>query len=171
MTFDSLYSAILNSKGTLFEEGLRIAKQYGMADFALELQQLQTQRQTGEGSDSAAKNGNGSAENVATVLDGPFELKEVRPGFDSGIGDDSLDGDGVTSLSTGGALRLKAVQSVQTTTVENGVQTMEASALLSVASSKGDKPDLKRKGENLDTLPSRPPSRRSRSNPNGGGLA
>jgi hypothetical protein len=49
-TFDSLYAVIRNNKGTLFEEGLRIAQQYGLSDFAVELQQLQNQRQAaGEG--------------------------------------------------------------------------------------------------------------------------
>ncbi|XP_076437184.1 NAB transcription cofactor mab-10-like isoform X2 [Babylonia areolata] len=169
-TFDSLYSTIRNSKGTLFEEGLRIAQQYGLADFARELQILQSQRQTPDSGDhSGGENGNlGGEGSVTQVLEQPFELKEIKPGFDSGIGDDSLDGDAVSVATT---MVPEAVGHgvVPTTTVENGVQTVEVSALISSPSSKGDnKPDLKRKGDSLESLPTRPPSRRSRSNPGGG---
>ncbi|KAL8621258.1 hypothetical protein ACOMHN_018558 [Nucella lapillus] len=190
-TFDSLYSTLRNSKGTLFEEGLRIAQQYGLADFARELQILQSQRHTPESTEhGAGENGTGAGENgreggengtggvaksgrvgvgvgesgVPRVLEQPFELREIKPGFDSGIGDDSLDGDAVAMAMPAivVATTLTMMEAaVPTTTVENGVQTVEVSALIS----KGDKPDLKRKGENLETLPSRPPSRRSRSNP------
>lgn len=173
-TFDSLYAAIRSSKGTLFEEGLRIAQQYGMSDFAMELQQLQSQRQMVEGEQhSGGQNGSAASDSVAKVLEQPFELKEIKPGFDSGIGDDSLDGEMVPCTTSAEASPNKGVQSgdgVQSTAemVENGVQTVSVATLVTPAQSKGDKPELKRKGDNLEMVPSRPPSRRNRSSQSGG---
>ena len=236
-TFDSFYAAIRSSKGKLFEEGLRIAQQYGMSDFAVELQQLQSQRQTPGGEEvggpaeqqqqqqqqrgiimaaaAAALNGDaeGDVDSVARVLGQPFELKEIKPGFDSGIGDDSLDGD-TPSCMVEASVVAAAVAALEeeeeeegegegegegeaggcpdkggrsssssssggggggvTELVENGVQTVSVASLLSPSPPpplpKGGKPQgLKRKGDNLDMVPSRPPSKQNQSSQSGGG--
>lgn len=190
-TFDSLYAAIRNSKGTLFEEGLRIAQQYGMSDFALELQQLQSQRQSAEGNgDVDELNGAGfsalvmGSNSVERVLEQPFELKEIKPGFDSSFGDDGLETANIISPKAGtpterfkgSTLRLSPSSSSSPglnsrmspngkRVVENGVQTVEAvSRLQRNGPGNISKGDLKRKGDNLELLPSRPPSQRNKMN-------
>lgn len=172
-----------------------------MSDFAVELQQLQSQRQMVEGEQvpGGEQNGNTAAvaaataaaaaaasDSVAQVLEQPFELKEIKPGFDSGIGDDSLDGSEMVVPCAGASAEEEeeveeeaaisevkgghsggGVQSVSGT-VENGVQTVSVASLATPAQSKGDKAELKRKGDNLETVPTRPPSRRNRSSQSGG---
>lgn len=171
-TLDSLYAAFRNSNGTLFEEGLRIAQQYGMADFARELKELQSLNQ------GPSDNGSGGGTSSVKELDQPFELKEVKPEMDSGLGDDSLDGlalavgSGAVNLDKGknSNLLAQAFGGPSSVGVENGADILDASPRSNTSSpgkSKGDKSDLKRKGDNLETVPSRPPSRRSRSSQSG----
>ena len=169
-----------------------------MSDFAVELQQLQSQRQMVEGEQvpGSEQNGNAAAvaaaaaaasDSVAQVLERPFELKEIKPGFDSGIGDDSLDGSEMVVPCAGASAEEEeeeveeeaaisevkgghsggGVQSVSGT-VENGVQTVSVASLATPAQSKGDRAELKRKGDNLEMVPTRPPSRRNRSSQSGG---
>jgi hypothetical protein len=183
---------------------------------------------------------------LVQVLNQPFELKEVRPGFDSGIGDDSLE-TGDISITTREATssppeKLKgasfninninnsnnngnnsnhhratstmcAVKNVMYSSFspginsrlspsgkqvcENGVQTVEAVSAISRTSPTSVhrmspslvhrtspalvhrmsptpvqrttppalRQELKRKGDSLDSIPARPPSRRNRLTP------
>lgn len=164
-TLDSLCAAIRNSNGTLFEEGLRIAQQYGMADFAQELKDLQSQRQATENSDDGNSRGSATKE-----FEKSYEFKAIKTELDAGVGVKSVDKDGVTSgrfsLDKGKAQRVTTAALTAPSGV-NGVDVVEVSssqpAIASPSRTRGDKAaELMRKGENIDPAPTRPPSRRSR---------